>query len=82
MAGRDGLKDRILRRLKAPQATGKPAPEGGLLVSGRPPSALVSSVTGREMTPVVGGEAAGFQSPAASFNLWKSKLSAEASGTL
>lgn len=34
---------------------------------------------GREMTPVVGREAAGFQSPATSFNLQRSELSAEAS---
>lgn len=82
MAGRGRLKDHILRRVKAPQAMGKPTPEGGLLVSGSPPSALISPVTGREMTPIVGREAASFQSPAASFNLRKSELSAEASGTL
>ena len=36
VAGRGGLKDCILRRVKAPQASGKPAPEAGLVVSGSP----------------------------------------------
>lgn len=78
MAGGGELKGRILRRVKAPQVTGKPAPESGLLVSGRP----VSTGQPRRRKgndPHLGKGSGRFQSPTALFNLRKSELSAEAS---